>query len=63
MARLPRPEPVNDAVARYGVLAHAPAVLHAFLGLYGRLWRDGRVDQATKEVVRLRNARITDCGY
>jgi hypothetical protein len=63
MARLPRPEPVTEVVARYGVLAHAPEVLHAFLGLYGRLWRDGVVDQATKEVVRLRNARITDCGH
>jgi hypothetical protein len=63
MARLPQPTAVPDALAGYGLLAHAPEVLHAFLGLYGRLWRDGVVDQATKEVVRLRNARISDCGY
>ena len=63
MARLPPPDLVREADAGYGVLAHAPEVLHAFLGLYGRLWRDGGVDQATKEVVRLRNARVTDCGY
>ena len=63
MARLPQPTAVADALAGYGLLAHAPDVLRAFLGLYGRLWRDGVVDQATKEVVRLRNARITDCGY
>ena len=61
MARLPQPEP--GPRAGYGLLAHAPAVLDAFLDLYGRLWRDGVVDHPTKEVVRLRNARITDCGY
>lgn len=62
MARLPRPEP-GGLTERYGLLAHAPSVTHAFLALYGRLWRDGIVDHPTKEVVRLRNARITDCGY
>lgn len=29
---------------------------------YAALWQHGDVDQATKEVGRLRNARITDCG-
>jgi hypothetical protein len=62
MARLPRPEP-GGLGDRYGLLAHAPEVLRAFLDLYGRLWRDGVVDHPTKEVVRLRNARVTDCGY
>ena len=62
MARLPPLSP--DGFGRqYGLLAHAPEVLRAFLELYGRLWRDGIVDHPTKEVVRLRNARITDCGY
>ena len=63
MARLPRPEPVTDAVRQYGLLAHSPAVLDRFMRLYGTLWRDGIVDPATKEVVRLRNARTTGCGY
>jgi AhpD family alkylhydroperoxidase len=63
MARLPRPEPVTDAVRQYGLLAHAPAVLERFMRLYGTLWQDGIVDPATKEVVRLRNARTTGCGY
>lgn len=63
MARLPRPPSAPDALAAYGLLAHSPDVLRAFLGLYGRLWRDGVVDHPTKEVVRLRNARVTDCGY
>jgi hypothetical protein len=30
--------------------------------LYGQLWSHGVVEQATKEVARLRNATITDCG-
>jgi AhpD family alkylhydroperoxidase len=63
MPRLPPPTSVPDGLAGYGLLAHAPEVLRAFLGLYGRLWCDGVVDQATKEVVRLRNARVTGCGY
>jgi alkylhydroperoxidase family enzyme len=63
MARLPPPAAVPAGLTASGVLAHSPDVLRAFLGLYGRLWRDGVVDHPTKEVVRLRNARITDCGY
>jgi hypothetical protein len=34
-----------------------------FSKLYGQFWSHGIVDQPTKEVVRMRNARITDCGY
>jgi AhpD family alkylhydroperoxidase len=63
MARVPDPQPAGGDAARYGVLAHAPEVLRAFLRLYGTLWRDGVVDHPTKEVVRLRNARLTGCGY
>ena len=33
-----------------------------FHDFYAVLWQDGVVDEATKEVGRLRNARITDCG-
>ncbi len=40
-----------------------PDLFDAFWDLYGTMWMDGRVDHATKEVVRLRNARVTDCGY
>ena len=35
----------------------------AFSELYGRVWMDGVVDHPTKEMARLRNARVTDCGY
>jgi AhpD family alkylhydroperoxidase len=43
--------------------AFQPEVFEAFWSLYGAMWMDGQVDHRTKEVVRLRNARITDCGY
>jgi hypothetical protein len=33
-----------------------------FPALYAQFWSHGIVDQPTKEVTRLRNARITDCG-
>ncbi len=41
---------------------HVPEVWAAFNRYYGTLWTDGVVDQATKEVGRLRNARVTGCG-
>lgn len=41
---------------------HHPEVWAAFNRYYGTLWSRGRVDQATKEVGRLRNARVTGCG-
>ncbi len=44
------------------VLAHSPAVRQAFDKMYATLWSDGAVDLDVKELVRLRNARVTDCG-
>ncbi len=41
---------------------HVPELFAAFNRFYGTLWSEGVVDQPTKEVGRLRNARITDCG-
>ena len=41
---------------------HRPALWAAFNRYYGTLWTDGVVDQPTKEVGRLRNARKTGCG-
>jgi AhpD family alkylhydroperoxidase len=58
--RIPRPEGGDPAL---GVLAYQPELAAAFFRLYGELWSRGVVDQPTKEVVRLRNARITDCGF
>lgn len=41
---------------------HCPEPWAAFNRYYGTLWSDGIVDQPTKEVARLRNARVTGCG-
>ncbi len=41
---------------------HQPELWAAFNRYYGTLWSDGVVDDATKEVGRLRNARVTGCG-
>jgi len=64
--RLPSPPApaggASDAINR-SVLAYQPELLRAFVRVYGTLWSHGVVDQATKEVARLRNARTTDCRY
>jgi alkylhydroperoxidase family enzyme len=41
---------------------HQPELWAAFNDYYGTLWSDGVVDDPTKEVGRLRNARVTGCG-
>lgn len=41
---------------------HQPELWAAFNAYYGTLWSSGVVDDPTKEVGRLRNARITGCG-
>jgi len=61
--RIAPPESRGDDAISGSVLAHQPELLRAFLRLYGTLWSHGVVDHATKEVLRLRNARITDCNY
>ncbi len=43
-------------------LDHQPEQYRAFNRLYGTLWTDGVVDEATKEAGRLRNAQLVDCG-
>jgi len=45
------------------VLAHQPALLERFGQLYATFWSQGIVDHRTKEVARIRNARVTDCGF
>jgi alkylhydroperoxidase family enzyme len=51
-----------DPAAR-SVLAHQPVLLRSFQRLYGTLWSRGVVDHPTKEIARLRNARVTGCGF
>lgn len=41
---------------------HQPELWAAFNRYYGTLWSEGVVDHPTKEVGRLRNARVTGCG-
>jgi hypothetical protein len=48
---------------RGDVLGEQPEAIAAFWRLYEQLWSHGTVDHGSKEVARLRNARITDCGY
>ncbi len=45
------------------VMAHVPKLAGLFFELYGEFWRHGAADPAIKEMTRIRNARITDCGY
>jgi hypothetical protein len=45
------------------VLAHASEVMGAFGSLYATFWQQGLVGSVLKEMTRIRNARITDCGY
>jgi alkylhydroperoxidase family enzyme len=65
MSTTPRlPSAIDGRAADFGtVLAHHPALARAFGATYGAFWSDGVLDHPTKEAVRLRNARITDCGY
>lgn len=56
--------PVPGASADFvSVMQHAPAVTAAFFDLYAEFWQRGVVPARLKEIVRLRNARVTDCGY
>ncbi len=63
----PRVHPPADAPAgdpiRGSALGHQPELADAFMRAYGVLWSRGVVDHPTKEMARLRNARVTDCGY
>jgi AhpD family alkylhydroperoxidase len=63
MARLPAPAATSDDPMARSVLAHLPESLAAFQRLYATLWRSPVLDPATKEIARMRNARVTGCGY
>lgn len=65
MSTIPRvPSAVPGEPARFAtVFAHRPDLAAAFFRLYGTLWSEGLLPQAIKETARMRNARVTDCGY
>ncbi len=59
---------VPSAIAGQGeefatVTAHTPQMITRFFDLYGEFWQRGVVAAEIREMTRLRNARITDCGY
>lgn len=45
------------------VMSHIPDTTGSFFALYAQFWQQGVVSPALKEMTRLRNARVTDCGY
>jgi len=45
------------------VLAHQPAIAASFFALYGRFWDSDVLPARIKEVARMRNARVTECGF
>jgi hypothetical protein len=58
------PSAVPDMPPHFGsVMAHQPEILGAFGMLYGELWQRGVVPSTIREMTRLRNARVTDCGF
>lgn len=56
------PDDADPAISK-SALGEQPETLVAFLRLYGILWSHGQLDHAIKETARLRNARVTGCGY
>lgn len=45
------------------ILAHTPRLAQCFADLYAELWQAGVADVSIKEMTRIRNARVTGCGY
>lgn len=55
---------ISGEPAHFGsVLAHQPAIAQAFADLYGRFWDSDVLAARLKEVARMRNARVTECGF
>jgi len=65
MSTTPRLAPVDPAARSVfgSILAHQPGLAGAFFDLYGEFWNRGVLEHLVKETARVRNARITDCGY
>lgn len=63
MPRIRPPKTDSSDPVQRSALAHQPELLEAFTRLYGTLWSHGVLDLPTKELARLRNARITDCRF
>ena len=65
MATNPR---VNSAIegeipSFTNVMLHKRDMFECFGDLYSEYWRNSELSLEIKEMTRIRNARITDCGY
>lgn len=65
MSTTPRLPPVPPAQQSdfASVTGHAAEVMGQFFDLYAELWQQGVVADELREMTRIRNARVTDCGY
>lgn len=45
------------------IMGHQRPLFDVFYALYATMWSDGVLDHSLKEIVRIRNARTTNCGY
>jgi len=55
---------IPDQKPNFGTaLAHQPELAEAFGTLYAAFWGSNELDHRTKEITRMRNARVTDCGF
>ena len=56
--------PAGTGTANVGsLLSYIGAPAAAFFDLYAEYWQRGVLPADLKEITRLRNARVTDCGY
>lgn len=65
MSTLPRVSSAITGEAAHftSVLAHQPILAARFGALYGALWESDVLPARIKEICRMRNARITSCGF
>ena len=65
MSTIPRVSSgVAGEPAHFGsVLAHQPEIAESFFALYGHFWGSDVLAARIKEVARMRNARVTECGF
>ncbi len=65
MSSIARVESAIDGQPRdfASIMSHTPETLAAFGELYAEFWQNGSPGPLMKELTRLRNARVTDCGF
>ena len=65
MSTLPRVESAdpNQPASFATVLSHTPVTATRFFELYTEFWQRGVSPVDVREMTRMRNARVTDCGF